>query len=822
MTVRAIAIPTLLCLAAAHGVIAQVLPPPGPIPPVDTITPVPPPEIPIGGPELAMPTLPENVTISNLGDVISGDFETGIRYGGPVKVTADNGLEIFARTAFWDIKAESITFQGDVSIYQGNLIQRGDRAVYFYNRKFLDAAGLRVSVDPILLEAGKFTAETEEDGQMVFVGEDAGITTHDFENPNFWIRSSKTTVYPGDRVTFRNLRLYAGDVPVLWLPYLSQPLDAELGYHFVPGARTNWGPYLLNTYGILLGGKQDPTTGENQDAWLLSRWHLDFLTARGIGTGVDLTDASKENPDEISGFSMYYLNDLDPGTRRTGIPRGFVNEDRWQFELKQRVPLDLPDDAEWRIDANLTWLSDAYYLEDFDPARYRYDPAPDNTLGIFRRDDHSLLSIFTRLRLNDFYRTDSRLPEIAFDQSRRPIFDSPVLHQGSTSFGMLDLKAADPTRRTLLSPLLNLPLGHPDESRLLGQLSSFERSLAQRIRLRKAADPNDPSIPALRAQLLDTGFNRFHAYHELSLPLTLGGWLTLTPQLGAGYTNYSAVEGPASSYDRGLLYTGAEASLKFSKDFGDLKDNWAGLNGLLHILQPYAHWSYVTTREMDPTYPRIDRLSFTTRPRTISPGRFTALDDFDDWNILRLGARNRLITRRDGQNFEWLYVNTYLDAFIEDPEDSRTISNLYNDVRWQPLPWLGLNLETQFPIIDGGSGFNEFATSVTFQPNPDFEFSIGHRLLDNHPVLTDSNHIDLRAYTRINENWGVGMQQSWELDDSTLELQQYTLHRDLGNWVAGVGFTRRDNRAETEYGVVFSITLKDFPAVSLPFNIDAQ
>ena len=133
-----------------------------------------------------------------------------------------------------------------------------------------------------------------------------------------------------------------------------------------------------------------------------------------------------------------------------------------------------------------------------------------------------------------------------------------------------------------------------------------------------------------------------------------------------------------------------------------------------------------------------------------------------------------------------------------------------------------MDLETQFPIVNGGSGFNEYVSRVRFMPTPDFEFSVGYRVLDSHPTLVDSNRLDLRAYTRLNENWGVGVQQIWEFDDATLELQQYTLHRDLGNWTAGVGITHRDNRLEEEIGVIFSLTLKDFPSVSLPFKIDAE
>jgi LPS-assembly protein len=242
----------------------------------------------------------------------------------------------------------------------------------------------------------------------------------------------------------------------------------------------------------------------------------------------------------------------------------------------------------------------------------------------------------------------------------------------------------------------------------------------------------------------------------------------------------------------------------------------------MHILQPYSTWSYISTNDFEPGDPGVDRLTPTTRPRPLDPMRFTAIDELQSWNVMRFGARNRLLSKRDGQSFEWLYLDTYLDAFIEDPEGQRNFSNLYNDVRWQPLPWLGVDLETQFPIADGGSGFSEFNTRLHFMPTDNFDFSFGYRLLDGHPVLNDSSRFDLQSYTRLNENWGIGMRHVLELDDGTLEHQQYTVHRDLGNWVAGLGLSFRDNRLEEEYGLVFSLTLKDFSMVSLPFEIDAE
>lgn len=798
----------------------QVLPDGSVAAPVDMITPVPAPEIPIGGTDLAQTALPENLKIENQGGRIEGNIETGVRFGGPVKITGDNGMEIFANTAVLDLKAQIVTLEGDVSVYQGNMLQRGKRAVYHYEKRFLDTSGLRASIDPILMESGKFTVEKDSKGNMIFTGTDAAITTHDDENPNFWVRSEETRIYPGDRITFTNLRLFAGDTPVFWIPYLSQPLNAELGYHFVPGARSNWGPYLLNTYGIMLGGKINPDTGENEDAWLLSRWRFDIRARRGLGVGVDLLDTRQAENSNLTGLSLYYLYDSSPDIRRSGrLTDPDVNNHRYRIEWKQRHLFDTPDDAEWRADANLTLLSDGNYLDDFEPQLFRTDPAPDNTLGISRKAENSLLSLFTRLQVNDFHRADTRLPELALDQSLKPVFGSPILHEGSTSVSILSEEAGDGTRRALLDPLLAMAPDDPGAPALLNQLDGFERTIAERI---STLPLGDPRRDALSQQLLESGFTRFHTYHEFSLPTQLGGFVNLTPQAGVGYTRYDGIDGPLDDFDRVHLHVGAEASLKFSKNYSDISLPAWGANGLTHVFQPYVNWSLVSTDSTDSTFLGIDRLTPTTRPQPLDPSRFTAIDDLQNWNTVRLGGRNRLLTQRDGQSHEWLFLNTYIDVYMDDPEGDRAFSNLYNELRWQPMPWLAVDLETQFPIASGGSGFNEIATELRFMPTPDFEFAVGYRYLDGHPVLLDSNRINLQIYKRINENWGIGSHQVVEMDDGTLEVQQYTIHRDLGNWVAGVGLTHRDNRVEDEYGVIFSLTLKDFPSVSLPFKIDAE
>lgn len=742
-----------------------------------------------------------------------GRYETQagkIYFEGAVKLRTEKGSEILADRAVLNDAAQTVTLTGDVSIYQGQSLQRARSAVYNIATGESLAAGLRTGFDPIFLESDQFELQ-EENGKPVWVGRGAGVTTHDVAEPDYWLRSDETRVYPDDRVTFRNLKLYAGDVPVLWLPYLSQPLDSQLGYHFVPGARSNLGPFLLNRYGIMLGGDRD------EEPWLLSRWLFDIRGRRGAALGLDLIDRRVEENPNLLGLSLYYANDLAPTITRNGLIRPAINEDRWEASLQHRLDFAWETDANWRLDANLHALSDDFFLEDFDPRLFQTDPAPDNTLSLFRADDTSLLGVITRYRANDFYRTDQRFPEIIFDQVRRPLFDTPVLHESQTSLSIVEESFGNRNLHAVRTALALPPGAQLNE--LLLRLPAYEQQLVTAMR---GLPPADPALNALRTQLFEPGYSRFHTYHEFSLPLHFGNWLQLTPEAGLGYSRYDHVNGPFDALSRTHLYAGAEASTKFSKNYDAVANRRWGVNRMLHVIQPYLRLSSLSTDDLDPLFPAVDRDTFNTRPRSLALSRYPAIDSLRDWSILRLGIRNELITRRDERSYQWLYLDTYIDKFFNDPDFDRNFSNLFNDLTWRPLPWFALQFETQLPVIDQGSGFSDAATFFQFMPNENVEFGIGHRFLNNHPIFIDSNRIEARGYVRLNDDWGFGAAQTWETDDGTLEFQQYTVHRDFSHWTTSLGIMTRDNRFQNEYGFVLAIALRDFPDSSLPLRLDTQ
>lgn len=790
---------TALLVSGQEG---EPTPPTASSPSTEETLPVPPPPLSddepdpldgiLSGDTEALTQTPQKVNISGKNVAPRFEFEDGeissIIYDGRISLRADTGLQAYADRAVYNKKTETVKLTGNVAVYQGGLIYRGESAMYYYEEERLDTSNLRAGVDPLLLEAGQFQNVTRN-GKQMLIGENAGITTHDVENPDFWLRADKTTIIPGEKVIFRDFRLQTGDRNLLWLPYLAQPLDADLGFLFVPGGDSNLGAYLKTRYGLMLGGERDPLTGENEDAWLLSQWNADIYTLRGVGLGVDLFDTRVDESDQFGWLKLYYIHDFNSSLERAGVERGSVPNERFRAQFAYRKPLWQTSRANYALDADLTLLSDEYFLEDFDPDQFRKDSAPDNYLALTRRTANSLAALSIRPRLNTFYQSTTRLPEFTYDWVRQPLFNTKVLYESQTSVGFYEEHLDSQTGGDLRDEAAALPPGHP-RAREIEQI------------------------------LDDRGFARFHTYHEASLPMRAGRF-NITPSIGAGHTSYGSIKGPADSEQRTSIFAGVDVSTKLSKDYPGVTSSKWGLNGIRHIIQPYAALSFLTTDELDSSVPRIDRVTPTARPRTLRVGRFAAVDDYENWSILRTGMRNRLLTKRDGRMYEWLTLDTYFDTFFDDPEFSRSFSNLYNDARWSPLPWLDVELETQFPLFND-SNFTEVASGIRFMPNEEVELRLQYRHLNAHPILRDSNQITLETFARLNQYWGIGTYHRYEAEEKILELQQYSVHHDFDSFVGSVGVYHRNNSSEDEFGVIFSFGLKEIPSLSLPIEFGAE
>jgi len=700
-----------------------------------------------------------------------------------------DGMEVFAGSAEYTSDPGQLRFMGDVAIYREGVIYRGDNAAYNVDTRHLDASGMRTSIEPLFFKAARVNASGDRDLSVINL-DVPEFTTHDSEDPGYRITADKVSLYPGDKVVFSKLKVFAGDTPVFYLPKLSQPLDEEFAYMVLPGYRSNLGAFLLNQYTTAVG---DHT---------VAKYHFDLYSRRGTGAGVDLETRRFPRSSKFGKFKFYWLYDDDPMTSTNGDtrPRLDVDNSRYRVNLQHRVYLPSPKEDDFYLDIDLNKISDAFFYEDFFQNEFRNDPQPDNTLSLIKQHERGELSLWGRFHVNDFYETDSRLPEIALDRVIQPLWNSGFYLAGSSSFGILEEHMSDDTERALRAEIALIESG-PDP----------------------ASPANVARLDSLRASLINPGFNRSHTWNEVYYPLRWhDGAITLTPRMGAGFTSYYSIEGVEPLDDSRFLFSaGLDAAMKFSRVYDDVVNPRLGLDGLRHIVQPYVNWSYVSADSLGAGF-GIDTLAPSTRPRPLEVSNWTALDSLRDWNLVRLGVSNRLQTKRDHTTFNWLTANTYMDAFIEDPEYDRDFSNLYQDISWRPVPWMKFDVGAQLPLSDRTGNFTEFNTRASFMPTDSMEFSIGHRTLNDHPVFDDSSLLDFHAYARLSEKWGVSIYERFEMDDSTLETQQYSVHRDLTSWIATLGTVIRDHRNEQEWGVLLSLTLKDFPAFRIPMDFDPR
>lgn len=745
------------------------------------------------------------------------------------------GVDITAGRADYNSNTGEVIAKEKVVIIKEGTIFRGENVFYNVNTREIKANNLRSGMAPLFYDTSDVKV-TEGEVKKI-EGNQAYFTTHDSETPNYHAKARSMTIYPNDRIVMKDVKIYIGDQPVFWFPYYVQPLDDELGYFFKPGFSSPWGAFFLQQYGAMYG---DHT---------LAKYMLDLRSERGIAGGVSFKSLRFRDNDKLGNILLYYAYDTSPlkGIGRENRSEALVSQDRYRIDFQHRIYLPGPKESTWYLDFDITKLSDQFMLEDYYLNEFRTNPQPDNTISLVKHTDDFTATLWGRFQVNKFFHTDTRLPELAFDFTRQPLFKSNIYYQGETTLGVYRDKLSESEQATLLSKIktqsdalksfvsgTSATLLNPDGTKqeltalagttLVANDSSILRTAIPKMLLNR--DDIEADLEALKAELAENKFFRFHTYHEFLYPVSFGegNWFNIVPRLGGGASYYSSVSGGSKtigSDTQPIFHAGLDISGRFSREFSDVQSTRWGLNGLRHIVQPYINYSYLSADAID-GLPSIDRLTPSTRPRPIDVPLYTAVDSLNTWNVARVGVRNVLQTKRDDVTMNWMGMNTFVDYFFEDPEFNRSISNLYNDFYWNPLPWLGFNIDAQLPLGSSEFNFSEVNTGINWMPSKNFSWMVGHQYISHHPLFVNSSLIYSRIYTRVNDNWGFSMNHVYEMDNSTLQYQSYGIHRDLTSWTVELGGLIRNNGKGSgeEIGVVMSFTLKDFPSITIPLDLD--
>jgi LPS-assembly protein len=683
--------------------------------------------------------------------------------------------DIYGDFAQYNSQTHEVLVKGNVRIYRDASLYIANEGIYNIDTKQIRTSNVRTEYNPYFLGG----QNVNERSANVYHVEDATFTTADSPRPDFHLHARTVRVYENDHVVFQNVTFYIGRVPVFWWPYLYQSLNDAFSFSIAPADLSSWGPSLLTQITF-------PITDD-----IKGKLRLDYRGRRGPAIGFDSdVDYGKDKSSNLK-LKTYYADDQNPDINPTALRRGDVPTDRYRLSLQDTT--DFTKDIYGIV--NVTKLSDPFVMQDFYQSEFRIDPVPDNVIAVTKAAPFYTLTAIARFQANDFFEQTERLPEVVLDIKRHALFGGPIFYEGETGFA--------------------------DLHRSFAQGSGFE----------------------------DYGTTRLDTFHQLLYPNTYFGWLSIVPRVGfratyydktrdLGNTLFPTNEDPlipnfipadptpanpivnAGSGVRTVFDTGVEASFKFSRTWDEVSDRALGLDGLMHVIQPYTNFSYVHENGINPaSVLPFDRFEPSTQLRPIDFPQFTPIDSIASWTIWRNGIRNRLETRRDDLTVTWLELDTFFDVNFNDPYDRRTYSNFFNRLRFTPLPWASLSIDSQIPAFS--SGFTEVNTTVAVQPVANLQLSAGHRYLNDNPFFHHSSLFVVGGYYRVNDNWGFGFQEQYEGTIGIFQEQRYAIYRDLTNWVASFGAVVRDNTgSKKEYGVLLTFSLKAFPKFGFDLNFD--
>jgi len=683
--------------------------------------------------------------------------------------------DIYGDFAQYNSQTHEVLVRGHVRIYRDVSLYIADEGVYNIETKQIRTSAVRTEYHPYFLSS----QNVNETSTNVYHIENANFTTDDSPRPDFHLHARTVRVYENDHVVFQNVTLYIGKVPVFWWPYMYQSLNDAFSFSIAPADLSSWGPSLLTQITF-------PITDD-----IKGRLRLDYRGRRGAAIGFESdVDYGKDKSSNLK-LKTYYIDDQNPEINPTALKRAEISPNRYRASLQ--------DTTYFTKDiygiVNVTKLSDAYVMQDFYQSEFRIDPNPDNVVALTKSDPFYTLTAITRFQANDFFQTTERLPEVVLDIKRHALFGGPIFYEGESGFA--------------------------DLHRNFAEGSGFE----------------------------DYGATRVDTFHQLLYPNTYFGWLSIVPRAGFRATYYDKTrdlgntlfpnnEDPlipnfipldptpanpvinAGSGVRTVYNAGVEGSFKLSRSWDDVASRTLGLDGLLHVIQPYSDFSYVHEEGIDPSsILQFDRFEPSTQLPIFDFPQFTTIDTIASWTIWRNGIRNRLETRRDDLTVTWLELDSFFDVNFDNPYDRRTYSNFFNKLRFTPLPWASLSIDSQIPAFS--SGFTEVNTTISVQPMANLQLNAGHRYLNDNPFFEHSSLFVVGGYYRVTDNWGFGFQEQYEGTVGIFQEQRYAIYRDLTNWVASFGAVVRDNTgSKKEYGVLLTFSLKAFPKFGFDLNFD--
>ena len=553
---------------------------------------------------------------------------------------------------------------------------------------------------------------------------------------------------------------------------------------------------------------------------------FDIREKRGYAGGLDLQYFPAPTSEML--LKTYFAQDNfyslpnpnvanDPGHGNLDKPDvydGVPSENRYRIEYQQH--LNFTPDLYSIADINV-W-SDPWITRDFFQGEYQNENQPPNFVDFDQYNPDFNISLLASPQVNPFFETDARLPELLFESKQQKIFGSQIEYTSQSSVVNFQHRLAN------TSSFLN-PEDYEFQSNPSGPSGSGTEYAFYHPNANYTYNTNQNS---------DYTAFRYDTYHELAYPHQYFNFLSLTPRIGGRFTYYS--DNNSNLYDttnddgqrsdkilnpeaRLAANVGLAGDFKISRTWTDINYPNLGIEGLRHVIEPFFDSAYAPAPTLQPNQFRgFDNQLYNTQLQPLDQTQINSIDSLDRQADVRLGLWNKIQTKRDGANYDLFTLETYGDADFDHNFSANTpnstFSNLFNDLRFYPTPQLQFRSLTSVDVT--GSGYTEADNDVVWEPNAALQLTAGYHSINHSPIFQDNNSASLDAFYRMNEHYQFEAQEQFQGSSGRLQLQQYTVYRDLDAWQVAATFSDSEiSNGHNEQSIYFSLTLKALPQYQL-------
>ncbi len=292
---------------------------------------------------------------------------------------------------------------------------------------------------------------------------------------------------------------------------------------------------------------------------------------------------------------------------------------------------------------------------------------------------------------------------------------------------------------------------------------------------------------------------RLDTFHQFSYPFKVFRFLNLVPRASFRETFYGkGVE--KNQIFRSLFSTGVDAFTKIYKGYNDVHSSFWQIDQLRHVIEPKVSYTFTPIPST----------------RAVQILQFDNIDALDRENFFQFNLRQLLQTRREENAVSIVDADVFIN-FFPDPKvlttdrfgNTHRFSDIFLESRFKPLDWVAFNVR---------GGYDEFNREISqvlldmaFIHGDDWNVSLRQRMQKGENNLTA-----LEILYRFSEDWVGKAFWRYDFHFSRLEMQEYSLLRDLHCWEVALTFRQRQLRNDYSLFVIFR--LKDYPNVPIKFG----